>query len=110
MARELREEREREAREREERRQRAQELVRLKQEETARLDQLDKEVTGWHKAELIREYVEAVKRVRQSQTPEQDERLAKWVEWALQQADRVDPLRESPPSVLDQPDAKEYNW
>lgn len=112
VVRQRREKREQEAREWEERRRRAQELARLKQEETARIEQLDREVNGWQRAQRIREYVAAVRRVWQDSpgTAEEEEKRAQWVEWALQQADRVDPLRESPSSVLDEPDPKGFYW
>jgi hypothetical protein len=31
-----------------------------------------------------------------------DTDLARWIEWALAQADRLDPLKPTPPSILDE--------
>ena len=33
-----------------------------------------------------------------------------WIDWAIQQADRLDPLAESPHSVLDEPHERAYWW
>jgi hypothetical protein len=33
-----------------------------------------------------------------------DEELIRWLEWAFAQADRLDPLIKSPPSILDEKD------
>ena len=38
-----------------------------------------------------------------------DTALGRWVTWALQQADRIDPLAESPASVLDRKGELEGN-
>lgn len=34
--------------------------------------------------------------------------MAKWLKWAYDQADRLDSLRESPPSILDKPKLASY--
>jgi hypothetical protein len=39
---------------------------------------------------------------RQAGTIDPDSEFAAWLEWAHQQADRLDPLAESPPSILDE--------
>ena len=50
-------------------------------------------------------YIDAVieKHVKEHCNIKPDSEMAKWVKWANEQADRLDPLKESPPSVLDNP-------
>lgn len=35
--------------------------------------------------------------------------LERWIIWALQQADRIDPLVDSPPSILDEKDEPDFS-
>jgi hypothetical protein len=66
-----------------------------REEEAARLKVLVQEVTNWQTSILIRSYVEAVK-VAESQKAgagESDSGLHRWVTWALEQADKLDPIR-----------------
>jgi hypothetical protein len=60
-----------------------------------RRNQLDLEVSNWRKACQIRAYVEEVRRssndIDGPIAP--GEKGEKWIEWALQQAERIDPLR-----------------
>jgi hypothetical protein len=57
----------------------------------------------WRTSQTLRDYVEAAKRkqVEQQGKVDPDSEFAQWVEWALQEADRLDPLRDTPPSILD---------
>lgn len=89
--------REAEARERAERR-------KLQVGERARVDALLRQADDWRQAETLRQFVEAVRadRVDAGCTIEQGSELDRWIEWALAQADRLDPLVESPPSILDE--------
>ena len=82
------------------------ELDRLKREETARVQQLNREVDDWVRSRQIREYAEAVRAYlveRDGQIAEEGQAEA-WLAWALEQADRFDPLSPSPHSVLDAPE------
>ena len=78
--------------------------LRLKvQEEERRVHNLEQAAENWTKAKKIREYVLAVIDVKKEPNEElgPDTPLGTWAVWALQQADRLDPLVKSPPSVLD---------
>jgi len=65
------------------------------QEEKNRVSALLQDVINWHKSKEIREYIEAVKeqasRDNGKVTP--DSELGKWLIWAAQRADHLDPLR-----------------
>jgi hypothetical protein len=73
------------------------------QEEERRIHDLEQAAENWTKAKKIREYVLAVIDVKKESGEElgPDTPLGTWAVWALQQADRLDPLVKSPPSVLD---------
>lgn len=88
--------------------QRADLLARIKAER-ARVDALLQMAQDWRASQALREYIDAARRrhVEQQGTIEPGSEFAQWVEWALQQADRLDPLRESPPSILDKKVPKE---
>ena len=70
--------------------------------ERAKLEWLLHQTHCWHRSQDIRRFV---KRVREEGVlPELEtagEELEEWIGWALEQADRLDPFRSSPPSVLD---------
>lgn len=72
-------------------------------EEEWRLERLCQEAENWEKAKAIRKYVIEMMEVKKQQGEElgPDTPLGTWVAWALQQADRLDPLTKSPPSILD---------
>lgn len=69
------------------------------EEEEGRIVALREEAQNWRDAQIIREYVAALE-ARASGTPAGEER-AGWYQWAREQADRLDPLTPSPPSILD---------
>jgi predicted transcriptional regulator len=54
---------------------------------------LRSEVAAWHRAERIRKYVAAVRGSALRDT--------EWIAWAERQADRLDPLKEPPKSIVD---------
>ncbi len=66
----------------------------------------------------MRKLIEAVRAAHTAEGPvEPGSELAKWIEWAHQQADRLDPLCPSPPSILDEEGLEEeeprrygYRW
>ena len=101
---ELRLEREQQERRRQEwERQRYEKLEEIRAEEE-RVAALMRETEAWHKSQSIRTYVEAAHtsliEVRGEVVPDSDE--DRWLRWANTQADRLDPLTDSPPSVLDE--------
>jgi hypothetical protein len=81
---------------------------RLVEAEEERLKYLGKQVDEWQQSQGIREYIEAVKLVAVSRAGQMvDEiELEGWIEWAEAQADRLDPLAKTPPSILD----NKPNW
>lgn len=71
--------------------------------EAARVNELITEAENWRKARLLREFVETVKREHTAAgTFQPGSPIEQWAEWASRQADRLDPLRPSPPSILDE--------
>jgi predicted S18 family serine protease len=80
--------------------QKRQELFEAIQHEKDRVQNLEIEVENWHRAAKIRAYIEAVKSKAKENADAAS--LAEWISWAEQQADRLDPLVESLPSILDE--------
>ena len=99
-----REEQERIRREEEEelRRRRA-DLERRQKAEQARVDELVQQADSWQTSIRIREYLSAVcdHLLARDGAISIDGEAADYLRWAHQQADRLDPLRLSAPSVLD---------
>jgi len=84
-------------------RERAIKVPLIRQEEQC-LKGLQEEANAWHASQSIRQYVQAV---TESATAGSEEikdgsELHRWIIWATEQADRLDPLTESPPSILDE--------
>ncbi len=101
---ELRLEREQQERKRQEwERQRYVKLKEIRAEEE-RVATLMGEAEAWHKSQAIRTYVQAARKnlieVRGGVAPDSD--ADRWLHWASNQADRLDPLADSPASVLDE--------
>ena len=97
-------ERERKAEEKREwERQRDEKIILIKEEE-ARIKKLEKDAMNWNKSRQIREYLVTLKKDTINKQSERggDSDLEKWFKWAEQQADRLDPLVKSPPSILDE--------
>ena len=73
-------------------------------EEEARVNQLIAEVENWKKSQILRDYIVEVESGtttgKLSFSPEKP--LNEWLKWAKDQADRLDPLTKSPPSILDE--------
>ena len=75
------------------------------EEEEKKIRTLKKEVAAWHRAQRIREYVAAVYETACGQkSPTEQTKVLEWVEWAERQADRIDPLKQTPPSIVDRKD------
>jgi len=88
------------------RQKRQQELLLLKgliEAEEVRVRRLEEAARNWIQAKQIREYVIALVRFKtvQGEKLEIGNSLGKWALWAMDQADRIDPLAPTPPSVLD---------
>lgn len=78
-------------------------LKEQREAEQQRVDQLLAEANAVHQSRIIRSYVELVRQAGAGKGRFDSVRaLEAWVKWASQQADRIDPLVESPPSILDQ--------
>jgi len=99
-----RRERERQAMEAEERKLRLAEIEAVQKAERRRVAGLLADVRSWRKAGHIREFVGAARIA--SQQPGNslisDYASPEWIKWALEQADRYDPLRASPPSPIEE--------
>ena len=77
------------------------------QEEEKKIEQLDQWIEGWERADRIRCFIKAYEEKFRS-SPSEPERTA-WIEWAAEQANRIDPLvSEKPASVLDR--KRELSW
>ena len=94
-----REEREIRRKREEEERRRREEAQRLQRIEDARMKLLDSQISDWRQSRSIREYVEAVRAEVIARTGELDPEspAAKWIEWALRKADRLDPIKRGNP-------------
>jgi hypothetical protein len=103
----LKERAERDKREREElaRQKRIDEVraeLRQIEKEEKKIKALEREAIRWQRAERIREYIGAVRRNVVRKTDSEDRaKVLEWVEWAERQADRIDPLKPSSPSLVD---------
>lgn len=66
--------------------------------EKEKVETLKKHSDAWHESQKMRAFIHAAYKSRpfDSESP-----FAKWLVWASLQADRIDPLKEGPPSVLD---------
>lgn len=79
-------------------------FTKLQEQEKAKLEKLHADSEQWHKSQQLRAYIEAVrqKAIQTDGDIYSGSDLADWVAWAHRQADRVDPLVESPHSILDE--------
>ena len=67
------------------------ESARQRRIEQARIDRLLKDAAAFQQANEIRRYVEALRSVQASKELSSSEEFDQWSEWALVQADRIDP-------------------
>ena len=76
--------------------------------EQNRVDTLFGAADNWHESLQLREYIEAVRddAIAKGVDTGKSSEMGQWLAWAREQADRHDPLCESPPSILD--DASKY--
>jgi len=89
-----------------ERQRRAEERARLEQSikaEEARVRALRRAVVNWRQADEMRSFIAAARQAatEHRQPIEPGTPFGDWLSWAEQQADRLDPLKESPASILD---------
>ncbi len=72
--------------------------------ERRRVNALLRQAKNWRKSEILRGYIKASrqKHLAACGQAEPSGEFAEWLQWAAQQADRLDPLAESPPSILDE--------
>ena len=95
----------REAQERQEawEQQRAEKLKLIEEEEN-RVKRLLSETDSWHRSKQVRSYIDdVIRRVEEATGPiDEGSGTGNWIAWATAQADRLDPLIEGPPSILDE--------
>lgn len=79
------------------------ELRRNYLEEEARVTKLISEAENWKRSQILREYITEIEtHAHGDELPfSLDKPLVEWLKWARNQADRLDPLIPSPPSILD---------
>jgi len=79
-------------------------LTRRQADEQRNVDELRDHADGWRQSQLIRNYLDALsqKLVQRDEAIDLDGEAARYLRWAHQQADRLDPLRPSPASILDE--------
>lgn len=91
---------------------RAEEAIQLRkdiQEEEKKLEQFNKWVDDWERAERLRRFIAVYAEKSHSWPAERQAEHKAWIEWAQEQADRVDPfVSQKPASVLDR--KRELNW
>lgn len=80
--------------------------VALKKEilaEQTKVDGLVREMSLWRQSQDLRTYVEARTRqhIAERNSDAMDEDFGRWRRWAMDQAERMDPLCPCPPSILD---------
>ena len=95
--------REKEDKIREERKRVEEERLAAIKNEKKKLQELKLNVENYHQSNIIRSYISEYKQklLDDSLTEEQKKEIENYIEWALKQADRLDPFVESPPSILD---------
>jgi hypothetical protein len=77
-------------------------LVRDIQKEEKKLEQFNKWVDEWERAERLRRFIATYEEKSRCWSAEKEPQYKEWIEWATQQADRIDPfVSEKPASVLD---------
>jgi hypothetical protein len=102
QAREAEKQRQEEARRQEAARVRS-EKRKLQKAEQARLDELLRLAENWQTSQKLRNLIDAVRQLHSLRGPiEPGSEIARWIDWATLQADRFDPLRPSPTSILDE--------
>jgi hypothetical protein len=81
--------------------------------EEKKVSELYQNIELFHRAQIIREYVELLRQKNMNASLSVDERKEQedYARWALEQADRLDPLVKSPESILDMKEKlNSYRW
>lgn len=88
------------------------EILEAIENEKRKLQQLKENVKQFHNSNLIREYIAQykIKLLDETLTPEKKQEIIEYIDWVIKQADRLDPLVESPPSILDKIKNEENDW
>jgi hypothetical protein len=78
--------------------------------EQSKVNALRNAAVRWSRATQIRAFICAAgeEAVQNGQSIEPGSPFGEWILWAERQADRLDPLKESPPSIIDQKRRTEY--
>ena len=78
-------------------------LAKLVKEEEKKVQELNLWVENWTKAERMRKFIVALEKewVRQGMDLSPETPKGKRIVWMKEQADRLDPIIPSPPSILD---------
>ncbi|MFC1828041.1 hypothetical protein ACFL0O_00330 [Thermodesulfobacteriota bacterium] len=73
-------------------------------EEEARVKKLISEAENWRRGQILREYIAEIERhaTAGELSLSLEKPVMEWMKWAHDQADRLDPLTHSPPSILDE--------
>ena len=102
--------RERDERERAEQERRREILRRQIEQEQKRVDALTAQAKLWQEAQQLRAYVQAARSAGYYSPPAitGGHNMKEWCDWALEQANRLDPTISSTPSVLDYKD--QFYW
>lgn len=84
--------------------QKRQELQEKHKAEQVQINKLFAHATAWQQSRMLRDYIIQMERVGLSRDGKIEDggELASWLAWARQQADRLDPLTTTFPSVLDE--------
>ena len=79
-------------------------LDKRKADEAGKVQQLVDHASYWHKTQQLRDYLDALclRSIGDAGVVQIDSELADYLRWGFDQADRMDPLRPSPHSVLDE--------
>lgn len=102
MALQLKDERIRRQREEQARRDREEkrhEIENMIRKEKKRVEVLREQCDAWYESQRLRDFIQAARDRHPEIEPES--RFAKWLVWASLQADRLDPLKAGPLSILD---------
>jgi len=67
--------------------------------EKKRVEVLREQCDAWYESQRLRDFIQAARDRHPVIEPES--RFAKWLVWASLQADRLDPLKAGPLSILD---------
>lgn len=84
-----------------------QEMETLRRKEKEKLEALKKQSEAWHESQKLRAFLHAACQSRPSIDPESP--FAKWLIWANQQADCMDPLKMETPLILDDGEESSLN-